>query len=99
MIPTKLIEHDTAATPLTYKDSAGKALNITSYQFAIKIAYSTPLVKQAVITDAPNGKLEFRWGSTDLVAGTYAYEIMVTDAGGKERTFKLGTLQILARIA
>lgn len=94
-----LIAADTAPTVFNLKDSAGAAVDITNYSFAFKIGYATPISRPGTIVTAVAGKLEFRWLNTDLVAGLHAAEILITTPDGKERTQKLGTINILPRIA
>ena len=93
-----LIASDTAPTVFILKDTAGAVVNITGYSLTFKIGYATPVSRAATITDAANGKLEFRWSSADLVAGQYPAEILITTPDTKERTQKIGTINILPRI-
>lgn len=97
-MPVRLTASDTAPIRLTYKNN-GVPVDITGYGFTLKIGYATPTVLQAVITDAANGVFEFRPGASDLVANTVPIEIMVTFPDGKEKTQKLGSAEIMARIA
>lgn len=93
-----LVAGDTLPTRLTYTDATGAAINITGYSFTLHIGYPTPLVKAAAIADGPNGILEFDWAGADLVAGTFPAEIVATDASGKTKTNKLGSIVIAPRI-
>lgn len=93
-----LIAGDTSPTVFILKDSAGVPVDITNYSFIFKIGYATPVSRAGVILDAATGKLHFPWVNTDLVAGQFPAEIMVTTPDAKERTQKLGIINILPRI-
>ena len=93
-----LVAGDTAPIRLTYKNN-NVPVNITGYGFALKIGYPTPVSLPASITSAADGTFEFRPGATDLKAGTPPIEIMITFPDGKEKTQKLGSANILTRIA
>jgi hypothetical protein len=100
MAAATLTEGDTRPTRLTYKVS-GQPVNIDGYSFLLKIGYTEApgiLAKPAVIADAANGIIEFQWISTDLKAGTWKAEMLVTDAAGKEKTHKIAGLQIDPRM-
>lgn len=98
MIIIELTEKDTRPLVCQYQ-AGGAVIDITGYTFTIKIGYTTPLAKQAVITDAINGGYEFQWLDTDLTSGTFDAEIMVTNPAGQEETSVLFTTLIKARNA
>jgi len=99
MKPAILTEHDTAPSILTYR-VAGVPVDITGYVFTIKIGYSTPLVKVAVVLDqvADKGKFKFAWAVNDLVAGEWPFEILTTFPDGTEKTSPQMQMNIGTRI-
>lgn len=92
-----LVAGDTRPSRLTYENN-GQAVNITGYTITIKLGYATPVHRQAVIADGPNGIFEIPWTPTDLMAGNVPIEILVLDTNAKEKTHKMGTLMIAPRI-
>lgn len=72
------------------------ALDITGYTIEMEIAYTTPLVKTAVITDASNGLFEIQWTDTDLVEGTWDAALTITNASSQTQTTENITLSIKA---
>jgi hypothetical protein len=94
-----LIAGDTAPTVFVLKDSTGTPVNITGYSFVFKLGYPTPVTRSGAIVDAVNGKLQFPWQAGDLKAGVVSAEILITTPDTKERTQKLGAINILPRIA
>jgi len=99
MAAINLIAGDTRPSRMTYK-VAGRAVDITGYQFTLKIGYAPAvLAKEATIVDAANGIIEFPWSAEDLVAGSWPAEVLVVDADGKEKTHKIaGRLAIGSRM-
>lgn len=88
----RFVEHDTLPAlrgALTNDD--GTPVNLTGASVKLHVQYDTPLVKVANITNPAGGVWEVTWGATDLVAGTWNYEIQVTDAGGGIRTWNRET--------
>jgi len=97
MAGTVLTAGDTRPTRLTYKVS-GQPVDITGYVFTLKIGYAALFTKIAVIADGPAGILEFQWGPGDLVEGNWQAEILVSDAGGKEKTHRIAGLKVEPRL-
>jgi len=99
MAAINLTAGDTRPSRMTYKVN-GRAVDITGYQFTLKIGYDQAvLAKVAAIVDAANGIIEFPWAPADLVAGSWAAEVLVVDADGKEKTHKIaGRLAIGSRM-
>ena len=98
MAAINLIAGDTRPSRMTYKVN-GRAVDITGYQFTLKIGYEPVLAKEATIADAANGIIELPWSSDDLVAGSWPAEVLVVDADGKEKTHKIaGRLAIGSRM-
>lgn len=53
----------------------------------------------AVVTDALNGKTEYRWGSSDLdVPGTYNAEFRVTHTDGKVQSVRISGVKVIAKL-
>jgi len=72
----------------TLTEDNGDPINLTGCEVALHIKYKTPLEKAAVIYGPPtDGKYFIEWEPTDLVEGTWLYEVQVTDASGKVRTW------------
>ena len=65
----------------------GTPIDITGFTIKVNIGYSTPLVKNASIVDGTNGVWEVSWIVGDLKAGTWFYEIQVTDTSSGIRTW------------
>lgn len=54
----------------------------------------------AVITDATNGLVEYRWASTDLdVPGIYDAEFRITHSDGKFQRVRIEGVEVLAKLA
>lgn len=91
---------DTFADEIAVTDSAGTAINLTGYTFAMTIDPSPSPVDASgniysvsgTITDAASGLVEFAPSAvqTDIV-GQYFYDIQMTDAAGRLRTIQSGT--------
>lgn len=96
----ELVAGDTLPSRLTYKIK-GQPIDITGYTFIIKIGYSTPLVKQAVILDQTSnlGEFEFQWAAGDLRAGNWSFEILTRYPDLTEKTDRMSGMKIHPRIA
>lgn len=97
----KLVAGDTRPIRLTYKNG-NTPVNISAFSIDFVIGYTTKLVKSCTIIDdglgANTGVLDIAWTSGDLIAGSWPAEFIVTDGNGTEKTHKIPTLEILARI-
>ena len=99
---------DSDAKGFVVQDSLGVAVPITGFTFKLTVnSEKDPLttVNQqftvvGVITDAPAGKVAFSptVSDTDIVAGTYFYDIEQTDAGGAISTLIIGKCIIVQDI-
>jgi len=86
---------DTVPIAFTLTENSA-ALNITGFTFSFTVNssknpvdVSTELFSIAgVLTDAPNGKVEFRpsTANTDLSPAKYYYDVQMVDTGGFIRT-------------
>ena len=88
----RFVEHDTLPALrgfLTNDD--GTAVDLSESTVSLHIQYPEPLIKAATVTDAIGGVWEVTWSNTDLIAGTWNYEIQVTGASGGIRTWNRET--------
>ena len=98
---------DTYPVELTVTDSAGTAIDITSYTFLLTVdpekaptADTNNLFQlTGVITDATGGVVTFTptASNTDAV-GTYYYDIQMTDSGGLISTLDSGKFKLVQDI-
>lgn len=80
------------ALAATLTDSDGNAIDITGasvdFHMSPRGGDGTKVDAQATITDASNGKVEYRWSQSDTdTPGTYRGEFEVTYSGGDVETF------------
>jgi len=75
----------------TLTEDDGTPVGLTGASVQMHIKYASPLVKTATIEDADNGVWVVEWGPTDLVEGSWTYEIQVTFSDGSVRTFNRET--------
>lgn len=91
---------DTFADEFTLADSNGAAIDITGFSFLLTVdpseapadAMDNLFQLSGVITDGPNGVVEFAPTAmqADQTPGTYFYDIQQTNGGGVIRTIIRG---------
>jgi hypothetical protein len=74
------------------------AMDLTGSALSLKVGYPVPLVKDAVITDAPNGAFQFEWAAGDLQPGRFAASIEITDSSGYVETTEPFEINVDRRI-
>lgn len=80
-------------------DDNDDPIDISDYTIALHIGYKTPLVIDAVITDAAGGVFYFPWESDSLVPGSWRAEIQVTSPSGVVTVQKTdGNEQFILRV-
>lgn len=76
---------------VTLKDADLNAINLASAAVVFNMAsasFANVIASAAVVTNAANGEVEYRWGATDTATpGKYYGEFEVTYADGKIETF------------
>jgi len=100
---------DSFGSEITIKNKLGVATNITGFSFIMTVdtdlspidITSNLFSVTGVITDAPNGKVEFSPldTDTDLSEDTYYYDIQMTDASTKKRTIIKAKFKIIQDIS
>jgi hypothetical protein len=91
------------AATLSYSDGASVDLTNCTVKFIMRIktgAVAAKIDAEAVIVDAPTGKVRYDWalGDTDTV-GEYNAEWEVTDAAGLPQTFPTATYHSISLVA
>ncbi len=95
MSAIELVANDTSPNLQCTMDG----VDLTGYSIELHVAYATPLIKTATLTEAAAGEFEFEWSAGDLVAGIWPAHIQVTTAALTVQTFTGLTLNIAAEIA
>lgn len=100
---------DSFGSEITIKSKDGTATNIAGFGFVLTVDtelspvdVSTNLFSvTGIITDAPNGKVEFSPldTDTDLSEDTYFYDIQMTDTSSKKRTIIKAKFSIIQDIS
>ncbi|MDI6872557.1 MAG: hypothetical protein QME79_14635 [Bacillota bacterium] len=93
------------ALQVSLQDESGAALNITgaALTFVVRSLAAAVITKTTepgggiTVTDAAAGKVEVTLtnADTDLPAGTYDYELLVTDSAGRRYTALEGPFTVL----
>ena len=86
----EFVENDTL--PILYasltEDDGVTPIGLSGYTITLHIGYTTPLVKDATITDLNSGQFSFVWVAGDLRVGTWAAEIQIISPEGKKTVQK-----------
>lgn len=83
---TSFVAGDTGSVlRVTCKDNAtGAAINLTGATVELRWnAGGITTTRTMTVIDATNGVAEYQFTATDLVPGEMAFEVKITDSGGK----------------
>ena len=84
------VVHDDTKPTLIQLQESGEVMDITDFTIACRVGGESPITGE--IVDATNGEASLLFSA--LEAGTYAVEIVVTDADDQIQTSEVFTLRV-----